>query len=240
VSVLRRGPVSPRGELEGVPVRSAPSEGKATSDDSRAMGLSGRPLPEFPIGCVQCWRSRLPRGDLVWLFDWMVGRVMEALESIDALESTAVVVTSDNGALPGDRVMAPGGRQSYRIWGRRSCGDWRGYKAHIWEGGHREPFVVSWPGVVEPGVTCTELVCLNDLLATAAGMAAAFRRQAAPRISRSALSTRSGPGRAEQPLRARARTDARAHRAPRHSSRPDAGEVATVADIRMLPATPNR
>lgn len=119
-------------------------------------------------------RSRAgPRGDLVWLLDWMVGRVMEALKSIDALDSTAVVVTSDNGALPGDRVMAPDGRESYRTWGHRSCGDRRGYKARIWEGGHREPLVVSWPGVVEPGATCAKLVCLNDLLATAAEMAEA-------------------------------------------------------------------
>jgi arylsulfatase A len=109
-----------------------------------------------------------PRGDLVWLFDWMIGQVVDALRSIDALESTAIVVTSDNGALPGDRVTAPGGGETYRTWGHRSCGDWRGYKAHIWEGGHREPLVVSWPGVVEPGAACTDLVCLNDLLATAA------------------------------------------------------------------------
>ena len=45
-----------------------------------------------------------PRGDLVWLFDWMVGQVMDALDRTGQAEDTLIIVTSDNGALPGDRV----------------------------------------------------------------------------------------------------------------------------------------
>jgi arylsulfatase A-like enzyme len=112
-----------------------------------------------------------PRGDLVWLFDWMVGQVVDALKRSGRLEDTVILVTSDNGALPGDRVATAGGGERYKLWNHRSCGDLRGYKSHIWEGGHRIPLVVSWPGRVEPGSRCSEPVALHDLLATAASMA---------------------------------------------------------------------
>jgi arylsulfatase A len=114
-----------------------------------------------------------PRGDLVWLFDWMVGQVLDALTRADALENTAVFVTSDNGALPGDRVLDDSGREIYRTYGHASCGTWRGYKAHIWEGGHREPLVASWPSMIEPGARCSALVGLQDLPATLAALAGA-------------------------------------------------------------------
>ncbi len=128
-----------------------------------------------------------PRGDLVWLFDWMVGQVVEALARIDALDSTAIFVTSDNGALPGDRVVNASGREEYRTWGHASCGSWRGYKAHIWEGGHREPLIVSWPSRIEPGTRCPALVGLNDLPATLAAMAGASLPEGAAEDSRSLL-----------------------------------------------------
>ena len=123
-------------------------------------------VPEFARGRSEAG----PRGDLVWLFDWMVGQVVQVLERCGQLESTLVFVTSDNGALPGDRVQGPDGRDEYRIHGHRSCGELRGYKAHIWEGGHREPLIVSWPGIVPAGTVCNNLVCLNDLPATVADL----------------------------------------------------------------------
>ena len=50
----------------------------------------------------------------------------------------------------------------------KSCGDWRGYKAHIWEGGHREPLIVRWPGRVMPSTNA--LTCLTDFVATCAAI----------------------------------------------------------------------
>jgi hypothetical protein len=44
----------------------------------------------------------------------------------------------------------------------------RGAKADIFEGGHRIPFIVRWPGKIRPGSTNTQTVCLTDLLATCA------------------------------------------------------------------------
>ncbi|KKM04692.1 hypothetical protein LCGC14_1761640, partial [marine sediment metagenome] len=41
-------------------------------------------------------------------------------------------------------------------------------KADIWEGGHRVPFIVHWPGVVTPNSKSNQLVCLTDVMATLA------------------------------------------------------------------------
>ena len=50
----------------------------------------------------------------------------------------------------------------------RSNAGWRGTKADVWEGGHRVPFVVRWPGVVEAGSETTATVVHTDLYATLA------------------------------------------------------------------------
>ena len=51
-------------------------------------------------------------------------------------------------------------------FGHRVSGRWRGLKSDTWEGGHRVPFIASWPGVVAPGTTSDQLLCLTDLYAT--------------------------------------------------------------------------
>jgi arylsulfatase A-like enzyme len=40
----------------------------------------------------------------------------------------------------------------------------------VWEGGHRVPFIVRWPGVVKAGSTCGQLVQQADIMATLAGI----------------------------------------------------------------------
>ena len=131
-------------------------------------------VPEFARGKSKAGA----RGDLVWLFDWIVGRIMETLERRGLTDDTFVIVTSDNGALPGDfildadgnRVMSGTGSAEYRYEGysHKSNADWRGYKAHIWEGGHRAPFIACLPGTIPAGSTSDELICLTDFMATCA------------------------------------------------------------------------
>ncbi len=91
-------------------------------------------VPEFARGRSEAG----PRGDLVWLVDWMVGELVAALERTGRLDNTLLIVTSDNGALPGDRVLQASGKTVFHTSGHASCGTWRGHKHEIWEGGHRE------------------------------------------------------------------------------------------------------
>ena len=119
------------------------------------------------------------RGDLVWLFDWIVGRVVGALKKSGQADNTLIIVTSDNGALPGTFVVDADGRRVahgnrefvFERYGHKSCGDLRGYKAHIWDGGHRVPMIACWPGKIKPGAVSDELVCLTDIMATCAAIA---------------------------------------------------------------------
>ena len=123
-------------------------------------------VPEFARGQSDAG----PRGDLVWLVDWMVGEVMKVLDRTGKTDNTLIFVTSDNGALPGDRIQGDNSSMPYNLYDHKSCGDWRGYKAHIWEGGHREPLIAKWPGIIEANTKTNELICLTDLMATCAAI----------------------------------------------------------------------
>lgn len=127
-------------------------------------------VPEFARG-----RSRAgARGDLVWLADWMVGRIDDWLAANDLRDDTLLIVTSDNGALPGVRqlddagalVLDDHGETTWETFGHRSSGDWRGFKSHVWEGGHREPLVMRWPNNIPEGARRPDLVSLADVFAT--------------------------------------------------------------------------
>lgn len=143
--------------------------------------------PEFARGKSEAG----PRGDLVWLFDWMVGQVTDALERTELTDSTLVVVSSDNGALAGDRVME-GAQEIWRTYDHLSCGDWRGFKSHIWEGGHREPLIFRWPDRIKPGSASDDLCCLTDLTATCAEIVGAKLPSGAAEDSVSILPTLMG------------------------------------------------
>lgn len=112
--------------------------------------------PDFVQGQSQAG----DRGDMVVLFDWVVGQVIEALDRTGAAGNTLVIATSDNGA----RLRCANG-ESY---GHKSNGDWRGEKADIWDGGHREPFIARWPNHISPASQCDAPVCLVDFMATCA------------------------------------------------------------------------
>ena len=89
-------------------------------------------------------------------------------------DSTLVIATSDHGAAPyagNVRKATPGLIKELEKLGHYSSGIYRGYKFTVFEGGLRVPFVVRWPGTIEPGSRCDRLVGLNDLAATLAEVA---------------------------------------------------------------------
>lgn len=134
-------------------------------------------VPEFARGRSEAGA----RGDLVWLADWMIGRIDEWLAANGLRDDTVLIVTSDNGALPGVRrldeagalALDERGETTWETFGHRSSGDWRGFKSHVWEGGHREPLVVRWPNVIPEGVRRPDLVSLADIFATLADVVGA-------------------------------------------------------------------
>lgn len=121
--------------------------------------------PHTPLAVNEAWRGKSglnTYADLVMETDAVVGRVLEALEESGAAERTFVLFTSDNGCAPYI------GAAELEAKGHYPSGPLRGYKADAWEGGHRVPFIVRWPGVVKPGSVCGQLVHHADLIATIA------------------------------------------------------------------------
>ena len=119
--------------------------------------------PHTPIVPTPQWQGKSglgSYGDFVMETDDSLGQVLRAIDAAGLRDNTLVMFTSDNGCSP----MA--GIPDLERQGHYPSAQFRGYKADIWDGGHRIPLLVRWPGKVKPASYCDQLVCLSDLLAT--------------------------------------------------------------------------
>ncbi len=141
-------------------------------DGRAAAAKAGKPFflylpfasPHTPILPAKQWQGRSglnPYADFVMQTDAAVGAVLAALDKNGLAGNTLVVFASDNGCSP--QAKFP----ELRAKGHDPSAGFRGTKADIYEGGHRVPFVVRWPGAVKPGRT-DRLVCLTDFFRTCA------------------------------------------------------------------------
>lgn len=103
-------------------------------------------------------------GDFVLQVDAAVGQIMHAIREDDRLENTLVFFTSDNGQSP----RADFDEDELPLAGHNGSYIYRGKKFDIFEGGHRVPFIVTWPGKIESGSRSDETICTVDFMATAA------------------------------------------------------------------------
>ncbi len=100
---------------------------------------------------------------MVEAMDLAVGKVLSALERLGLAENTVVCFMSDNGGLSTSE-----GSPTSNV-------PLRAGKGWMYEGGIREPMIVRWPGVTEPGSTCEVPVTSTDFYPTLlqiAGLAA--------------------------------------------------------------------
>lgn len=122
--------------------------------------------PHTPLAVAEEWRGKSELkhqyADFVMQTDAAIGRVLDAIKAAGIADDTLVIITSDNGCAPYI------GAKDLEAKGHYPSGPLRGYKADAWEGGHRIPFMVRWPGVVKPGTTCGQTICSVDILATLA------------------------------------------------------------------------
>jgi len=123
--------------------------------------------PHTPLSVNEPWKGKSGLNlyaDFVMETDAVVGRVLDAIEQSGQSDNTIVVFTSDNGCAPYI------GMPALETLGHFPSGPLRGAKADAWEGGHRVPFIVRWPGVVQAGSVCDQLVHQADLLRTFAAV----------------------------------------------------------------------
>ncbi|QDT63378.1 sulfatase family protein [Calycomorphotria hydatis] len=106
-----------------------------------------------------------PIADFLLETDWSAGQVIKAVDDAGIADNTIVIFTADNG-----HSHYTGWNELVRA-GHMPSGPYRGHKGDVWEGGHRVPLVVRWPGHVAAGVKNDQMVSLTDLFATCAEVA---------------------------------------------------------------------
>ncbi|MBK8036011.1 MAG: arylsulfatase [Verrucomicrobiaceae bacterium] len=165
-----QGPALPDWQLEGILPALASRAEKFIQVQSAAKKpfLLYLPLtsPHTPLAVNAEWKGKSglnsDYADLVMETDHVLGRVLEALKAAGVENDTFVLFTSDNGC------ASYIGVKDMEKQGHYPSGPLRDYKTSVYEGGHRVPFVVRWPGVVKAGSVCKQLVLQADTLATLA------------------------------------------------------------------------
>jgi len=95
--------------------------------------------------------------------DWHIGEIVNELEKLGLTDNTVIFFTSDNGPwLTNDKVLSAG-----------SAWPLRGSKFNTFEGGHRVPGIVKYPGHIPAGQISHELVSSMDIFPTIAHLAGA-------------------------------------------------------------------
>lgn len=121
--------------------------------------------PHTPLVPTPEWKGKSglnDYADFVMEVDAMVGEVIAALDQNGVADNTLVVFTSDNGCSP--EADYP----YLASHGHDPSATRRGYKADIYDGGHRIPLLVRWPGHTTAGAKSDGFVCLGDFMATCA------------------------------------------------------------------------
>ncbi|WP_417444463.1 arylsulfatase [Joostella sp.] len=107
---------------------------------------------------------------MVSSIDDYVGKVVKVLKEKGYDENTLVVFTSDNG------THIEGGRTIKDVNFFKSSGVHRGVKRDLYEGGIKEPFIVSWPGTIKENQTSDHVAAFWDVLPTFASLAGSDKK----------------------------------------------------------------
>ena len=118
-------------------------------------------MPHVPIFASEAFKGNSRSGlygDVIEEIDWSVGQILNALHTYGLEENTLVIFASDNGP--------------FLSYGEHagSSGPLRGGKLTTFEGGVRVPCIMNWPGKIQEGGICKELVTSMDWLPTLVGL----------------------------------------------------------------------
>ncbi|NWK55867.1 arylsulfatase [Verrucomicrobiaceae bacterium N1E253] len=123
------------------------------------------PAPHKPVVPTKAFQGKTKAteyGDFVHQMDHVIGQVVDALKSKKLFANTLLIVTSDNAS------FAANEKYGVLQTGHSPNHIYRGQKTDIYEGGHRVPWIATWPAKVKAGSTTDQVVCTTDLLATCA------------------------------------------------------------------------
>lgn len=169
----RAGPISPDFRHEEVLGRFEEKSLAFLNEQARAkdakpfflyLALTAPHTPISPTGAFRGKSGVNAYGDFVMETDAMVGRILAQLEANGQAKNTVVIFTVDNGFAPA------GNLPELRERGHEPSAGFRGHKADLYEGGHRIPYLVRWPGVLPAGTRSDHVIAQVDLLATFADL----------------------------------------------------------------------
>ncbi len=163
----RKGPISPDFEIENVLPhlfeKSIEHVKQHAGGDEPFFLYLALPAPHTPIVPVPPFKDASgmnPYADFVMQVDHHMGELLAAVKQAGIDNNTLVMFTSDNGCSPQANFEA------LAEFGHAPSAVYRGHKADIYEGGHRVPFIVRWPGTVDGGRSTDALACLTDVYTT--------------------------------------------------------------------------
>jgi arylsulfatase A-like enzyme len=149
----------------------------AASESTRPVFLYyASPIPHRPWMPSQAFKGKSklgPYGDFVMQLDDVVGQINSVLKETGLDKNTILIFTSDNG--PGPVAVRQMDAQ-----GHASAGVLRGKKSDCWEGGHRVPFIVKWPGKIPASSVSDATINFTDFFATLAELLDIDRAKAYP------------------------------------------------------------
>ncbi len=117
------------------------------------------PMPHTPIAVSEKFKGKSEQGlygDVIMEIDWSVGQIIKKLKEHQLYENTLFIFTSDNGP--------------WLNFGNHagSAFPLREGKGTAWEGGQREPTIVSLPKLIKGGKTIDTPMMAIDILPTIA------------------------------------------------------------------------
>ncbi len=115
------------------------------------------PMPHVPLAVSSNFLGKSKAGiygDVVEELDWSVGEIVDFLKKEKIYDNTILIFTSDNGPWLAYQTHAG------------SAGNLRGGKNTAFDGGHKVPFIISWPDQLPKGKQLDGLVTNMDLLPT--------------------------------------------------------------------------
>lgn len=132
-------------------------------------------MPHLGLFVSDQFRGKSRRGllgDVMEEIDYNVGRVRQTLAKHGLTENTLIIFSSDNGPWVRYRNTAEGRYGEARLHVGYAA-PFRDGKGSTWEGGHRVPGIVSWPGQIPAGVVEQAPISTLDILPTIFALAGA-------------------------------------------------------------------
>ena len=229
--------MSPQDLVEKYTARAAEIEGEEFGPEEQVW-------PVVAPRRVRLVQKHATYAAMVESVDRAIGRVLESLDELGLADDTVVFLMSDNGGLSTSE-----GSPTSNL-------PLRGGKGWLYEGGIREPLIIRWPGVTEPGSTSDEPVISTDFHPTilelaglpampeqhldGVSLARSCAGPARPSEGTSSGTTRTTPTRAASPARRSARATGSSSSASRTGACTCTTWRATRASRRTSrPSTPN-